>query len=277
AAGKVCPTVTPARVAAQLMAASGFQANLLGPTGAQGIAQFLPEIWTQYGTGSPWDTAAAIPALGSAMCDLVGQLSSLGADPYQLALAAFGWGTDAVRQAGAVPRSAGIQSFISAVTGYADAYATDPALSSGQLVTKPQPGGSATSPAPASPTPGKTTAAPRPSPTNWLPLTVQATTVLERGQAIQSTRTRLVMQNNGDLAIYDEHNQLRWTSGTSGRGGDRAVFQADGNLVVYDQNWASLWTSNTPGHDGAVLVLEADGNVCVVYQGAVIWAANTAH
>jgi hypothetical protein len=80
---------------------------------------------------------------------------------------------------------------------------------------------------------------------------------------------------DGALAIYDENNQRRWNSGTAGRG-DRAIFQADGNFVVYDRTMTSVWTSNTPGHDGAVLVLEADGNVCVVYQGQVIWASDTA-
>jgi hypothetical protein len=103
------------------------------------------------------------------------------------------------------------------------------------------------------------------------------TTVLERGQSVHTNRTELVMATNGDLEIFDEHHQLRWTSGTSARGGYRASFQDDGNFVVYDEYWNGLWTSGTAGNNGAVLVLEADGNVCVVYQGIVIWAANTAH
>jgi hypothetical protein len=113
-------------------------------------------------------------------------------------------------------------------------------------------------------------------PTHWTELAVPATTVLDRGQSVQTNRTRLVMEDGGDLAIYDETNRLRWSSGTARRG-SRAVFQGDGNLVVYDQNWTGLWTSGTAAHNGAVLVLETDGNVCVVYRGEVIWAANTAH
>jgi hypothetical protein len=88
------------------MAASGFQADVLGPTGAQGAAQFLPQIWAQYApspSASPWDPGAAVPALSTAMCDLVAQLTSLGGDPYRVALAAFWWGPQAVRQAGTMP------------------------------------------------------------------------------------------------------------------------------------------------------------------------------
>jgi hypothetical protein len=135
-------------------------------------------------------------------------------------------------------------------------------------------------PSPAQPPPARPSP-PRPSPaqpssTYWTELTVTATTVLDRGQSVHTNRTRLVMEYGGDLAIYDETNRLRWSSGTAGRG-YRAVFQADGNLVVYDQNWTGLWTSDTAGRNGAVLVLETDGNVCVVFRGQVIWAANTAH
>lgn len=130
-------------------------------------------------------------------------------------------------------------------------------------------------PSPAQPPPAQRSPAP-PSPTHWTELAVAATTVLDRGQSVQTNRTRLVMEDGGDLAIYDETDRRRWSSGTAGRG-YRTVFQADGNLVVYDQGWTGLWTSGTAGHNGAVLVLETDGNVCVVYRGQVIWAANTAH
>jgi hypothetical protein len=304
AAGRTCPTITAARVAAQLMAASAFQPNLVGPAGAQGIAQFLPEIWSQYApspTASPWDPSAAIPVLSDAMCDLVSQLSPLGPDPYPLALAAFQWGPLTVRAAGGAKATATLQDSLRTVQNYAQAYATDPQLSDGKLATSsptPTPAQAqaptqaqaqpTTARAPANSTGGQGAAPPppparapakKPAPAApaWRPLTVTATTVLERGQSVQSNRTELVMENSGDLAIYDENHKRRWSSGTSAAGGTRTVFQADGNLVVYNQNWQQVWSSNTPGRDGAVLVLEADGNVCVVYQGIVVWAANTAH
>ena len=127
--------------------------------------------------------------------------------------------------------------------------------------------------APARPPAARSTALPSPAlPTT---LTIGATAVLNRGESLRTNRTRLVMESGGDLAIYDENNVRRWASGTTGFG-YRSVFQGDGNLVVYDQNSSGLWTSGTAGRNGAVLVLEADGNVCVVYQGQVIWASNTA-
>src|SRR5260370_13900100 len=69
AAGRVCAAVTPARVAAQLMAESAFNPNKPGAAGAEGIAQFLPERWTRYAPSagaSPWDPPPPPPALRAA-------------------------------------------------------------------------------------------------------------------------------------------------------------------------------------------------------------------
>jgi Ricin-type beta-trefoil lectin domain-like len=97
-AGKVCPEMPPARIAAQIMATSGFDPQRLGPTGEQGIAQFRPQIWRTYGPSAesrtPWDPADAIPALGETMCALVGKAS--GAYPAALALFTRGRGGEPV-------------------------------------------------------------------------------------------------------------------------------------------------------------------------------------
>jgi hypothetical protein len=88
AAGKVCTAMPPAKVAAQIMATSGFDPKKLGPSGEQGIAQFPPLTWETYGPKSgdatPWDAADAIKALGRTMCTLLGKES--GAYPKALAL-----------------------------------------------------------------------------------------------------------------------------------------------------------------------------------------------
>jgi hypothetical protein len=130
AAGKICPTVTPARIAAQLMASSGFNSHVLGATGAQGVAQFLPEVWSRYAAPemSPWEPTVAIPVLGKAMCHQVAALTGLGADPYASALTAFHWGPDAGRQTGRDAGPAGMREFATAVIGYADYYARDARL-----------------------------------------------------------------------------------------------------------------------------------------------------
>ncbi|WP_433389179.1 RICIN domain-containing protein [Micromonospora sp. KLBMP9576] len=89
AAGKVCPEMPPARIAAQIMATSAFDPNKLGPAGEQGIAQFLPRVWTTTGKSaakrSPWDPSVAIPALGRTMCTLVEKSGG----QYAAALATF--------------------------------------------------------------------------------------------------------------------------------------------------------------------------------------------
>ncbi|MDG4765999.1 ricin-type beta-trefoil lectin domain protein [Solwaraspora sp. WMMD406] len=129
AAGNVCPTITPARIAAQIMAQSGFDPNLLGPTGGQGIAQFLPQVWVQYvqaaGTATPWDAQVAIPALGRTMCRLVEELTPVSDDPYPLALAAFHWGAGTIQTAGDVEDSAGLAGFTQLVREHETFYADD--------------------------------------------------------------------------------------------------------------------------------------------------------
>jgi hypothetical protein len=106
-AGRVCPQITPARIAAQLRSLSGFDVNKRSEQG-QGVALFSPRMWEQYQPGSNtsvWRPADAIPALGVAMCDMTQQLAGLnGDDPYRLALGAYQWGIDAVRRADGLPR-----------------------------------------------------------------------------------------------------------------------------------------------------------------------------
>ena len=178
-AGHVCASVTPARVAAQLATASDFNANALSASGAQGIAQFRPDVWARYApsaTASPWDPATAIAALGATMCNLTAQFTGLGADPYNLALAAFEWGSAAVNQAGTTASTDGLSAFIQTVNRYATVYAADPrfggpttgASSSG--LPSPTPTGAPTTTQPASPSVSPTsgsTAPPSTLPAGW--------------------------------------------------------------------------------------------------------------
>ncbi|MEV4826521.1 ricin-type beta-trefoil lectin domain protein [Micromonospora sp. NPDC049274] len=148
AAGRICPEVTPPRVAAQLMASSAFNPNLLGADGAQGIAQFRPQLWSRFGpnvgAASVWDPSIAIPALGQAMCGLTKEMGKLSKEPYQAALAAFRWGADPVQQAGGAPQAPALRSFVDAVTAYTAFYAQEPVFGG-------KPGATASPGAPASP------------------------------------------------------------------------------------------------------------------------------
>lgn len=116
AAGAKCPAVTPAAIAAQLEAESGWNPNATSPAGAQGIAQFMPATWRSWGkdidgngTASPFDPADAINAQGDFMCALAGAASKdllLGVvkgDLLDLSLASYNAGPGAVRQFGGIP------------------------------------------------------------------------------------------------------------------------------------------------------------------------------
>ena len=132
AAGRVCPEISPAMVAAQLAASSGFDANLRAPTQAMGIAQFLPDMWMDHApsvSSSPWDASTAIAVLGRTMCDLTHQFTDINKDnAYAMALAAFRIGATPVRQAGGVPPIPMVQRFITRVRTDIALYAKDSRL-----------------------------------------------------------------------------------------------------------------------------------------------------
>lgn len=64
-----------------------------------------------------------------------------------------------------------------------------------------------------------------------------------------------------------------WASNTVGAVGV-CIMQPDGNLVIYDQANQPRWSSNTWGHDNSRLVVQDDGNV-VIYRsdGRPVWAS----
>ncbi|MFI5938189.1 RICIN domain-containing protein [Actinoplanes sp. NPDC051494] len=157
--GRICPGVTPARLAAQLRAASTFDANLRTDRG-QGIAQFGAQLWEQYASParSVYDAGDAIAVLGTAMCDLSGQFSGFGGDPYPLALGAFQWGADTVRLAGGLPLTT-VPQFATAVLSHVPEYEKDTRLTKSRG-TAPKPSaparpGTPSTGAPSSPAAGK--------------------------------------------------------------------------------------------------------------------------
>lgn len=169
AAGRVCPTLTPARIAAQLRALSGFNASLRSATGAAGIAQFSDRLWQEYQPGasaSRWNPQDAILAMGTAMCDMSQQFAGLsGADPYTLALGAYQWGVDAVRQANGLPR-ANVPQLADQVGRFVAQYEKDTRLTTAKPkpTAGPSPSGKVSTPpssAPATPSaPGPATTTP---------------------------------------------------------------------------------------------------------------------
>jgi hypothetical protein len=43
---------------------------------------------------------------------------------------------------------------------------------------------------------------------------------------------RVVLQRDGNLVVYDNHNKALWASGTNGKTVSRCTMQTDGNLVI---------------------------------------------
>ncbi|WOX07613.1 protein kinase domain-containing protein [Streptomyces sp. N50] len=104
---------------------------------------------------------------------------------------------------------------------------------------------------------------------------VKSPFTFEVGKFIQTVRSKLIMQTDGNLVLYDTSGTAHWASQTQGAG-NTAVFQEDGNLVVYDAQHQALWSSNTQGATGAVLKVLEDGNMVIATDAAVAWQTNTA-
>lgn len=106
------------------------------------------------------------------------------------------------------------------------------------------------------------------------PKVIQAPFELATGESVGAGDRSLIIQQDGNLVIYDQDRKARWAAMTSGEG-NTARFQADGNLVVYNSGGRPVWASRTTGHPGAVLVFQADGDVVITSGDTVLWAAGT--
>ncbi|XP_020572028.1 mannose-specific lectin-like [Phalaenopsis equestris] len=97
---------------------------------------------------------------------------------------------------------------------------------------------------------------------------------LRPGESLVQGHYFFTMQYDCNLVLYDDSTPI-WASGTQGKGsGCYVIMQQDGNLVIYDSKKKPLWASNTNvGKGNYVLVLQKDRNV-VIYSKP-IWATGT--
>ena len=111
-AAKTCKAITPELLAAQLAQESGWDPAAESPVGAQGIAQFMPQTWSSWGSDADGDGVAdpfsppdAIRSQGRLMCHLHGlaKASNIAGDPLDLALAAYNAGWGSVEEYGGIP------------------------------------------------------------------------------------------------------------------------------------------------------------------------------
>lgn len=139
-AGSICKEVTPSIIAAQLQQESGFDPAATNPSGASGIAQFMPSTWASVGKDGDGDgkadifnAADAIATQGQYMCDDVAAVKSylkagkVSGDPLDLALSAYNGGLGLVLQAGGV--ASATSSYVSSIKANAANFTFTPASS----------------------------------------------------------------------------------------------------------------------------------------------------
>jgi Transglycosylase SLT domain len=156
AAAAQCPRIAPSVLAAQVAAESAWKPDAVSTAGAQGLAQFMPATWAQWGgdldedgQASPFDAGDALRAQAAYMChllDVVEQAGLGGGDPTtatSLALAAYNAGPGAVLAAGGFPPYPETQQYVARVWSMASGpdYAIELAGDSGQLVDQLLPTG----------------------------------------------------------------------------------------------------------------------------------------
>ncbi|MBD0695151.1 hypothetical protein BG452_19005 [Streptomyces sp. CBMA123] len=100
-------------------------------------------------------------------------------------------------------------------------------------------------------------------------ITVNDPFTLYQGQSLDTGKTRLIMQSDGNLVLYrtDNRYEPRWATNTANCG-NRAILQGDGNFVVYDANNYVCWRTDTfkssPG-DRATLEVWGFGGLRINY------------
>lgn len=118
--------VQPVLIAAQLKAESDFNPNSVSPSGAKGIAQFMPGTAASMGLADPFDARASIFAEAKLMGRLIKQFGSI-----PKALAAYNAGPGAVQKYGGIPPFAETQGYVAKIIGLmkgAGATLDDPAF-----------------------------------------------------------------------------------------------------------------------------------------------------
>ncbi|MGW4734655.1 polymorphic toxin-type HINT domain-containing protein [Streptomyces shenzhenensis] len=102
---------------------------------------------------------------------------------------------------------------------------------------------------------------------------------LTSGKEVRTQRARLVMREDGDLALYNrDTGEQVWHTDTAGHSGAWATMQDDGNFVVYDANRNALWSSKTyKGSGSGYFATLQDTGVFAIYDADwnLKWDADT--
>ncbi|MYU57118.1 MULTISPECIES: NlpC/P60 family protein [Streptomyces] len=127
--GNLCPAISPALLAAQLYQESGWNPKAQSPANAQGIAQFIPGTWAEYGIDANgdgkkdvWDPEDAIPSAASYDCDLAKYVKDAPGDATSNMLAAYNAGAYRVIQYNGVPPYSETQNYVKTITTLAKSF-----------------------------------------------------------------------------------------------------------------------------------------------------------
>lgn len=127
--GNLCPTLSPAVLAAQLYSESGWNPGAVSPADARGIAQFIPGTWATHGIDGDgdgdrdiWDPNDAIPSAASYDCELARYVAKVPGDPVKNMLAAYNAGPGAVKQYGGVPPYRETEGYVKTITNLAKSF-----------------------------------------------------------------------------------------------------------------------------------------------------------
>ena len=109
-AAKRCDAIPLEVFAAQIAAESGWDPKAVSPAGAQGIAQFMPEVWDQYGldadndgTADVWNPVDAIHSAANLNCINRRLVRDASGDRLTNTLAAYNAGYGSVLKYDGVP------------------------------------------------------------------------------------------------------------------------------------------------------------------------------
>jgi soluble lytic murein transglycosylase-like protein len=122
AAASTCHGLDARVLAAQIQQESGWDPTATSDRGAQGIAQFLPRVWTAYavdgngdGVKDVWNPKDAIPSAARFDCVLLRQVATVPGDRVSNMLAAYNAGPDTVRRYGGVPPYPQTRAYVSRI------------------------------------------------------------------------------------------------------------------------------------------------------------------
>ncbi|MDR7277280.1 AbfB domain-containing protein [Catenuloplanes atrovinosus] len=238
-AARSCPTVSAARLAAQLQANTAHSAP---DRDGVGLTTAVWQRWMPWRDAGRDDRRAAITALAHHMCDLVGQVRVAGipGDRWTAALAAYRAGLTAVKAVNGVP--AQVREYVDLVNQYAAWYAKQPTLDGGGAapnagttlnLAKPAVTSAApkptqpTAPSPARPAPSasRTTAAPPPAAPAPKAATPMARALLPTG-----VKRLLRAGNFPDRYLRFHDDEMMWLDTMTS--GSTAVERADATFTV---------------------------------------------